>query len=240
MVCSFLRLSEEIELLRRYTEGTPQGSHIDLFGLNTYVTGTEGPRVVVIITDIYGHKFNNLLLIADEFARQGYYVLIPDILNGEDYVPSLGELPEWLSRHGPDVTTPIVDGFLSQLTSEKRPEFVGIIGYCFGAKYAIQQLAKGKYATVGAIAHPSFVTMEEVAAIDKPIIISAAEIDPIFPEELRHQTETKLREIGARYQLTLFSHVSHGFAVRHDTSDPIIKYAMDKTLADQIQWFNLF
>ena len=36
------------------------------------------------------------------------------------------------------------------------------------------------------VAHPSFVTIEEVDAIakEKPLLISAAETDSIFPEEL--------------------------------------------------------
>ena len=225
---------------RKSIEGTPKGSHVDLFGLNTYVTGEKGERVIVLITDIYGNKYNNVLLIADEFAKAGYYVLIPDILKGEDCVPSVTDIPEWLGRHGPEITTPIVDGFLKSLTESGSYSFVGVVGYCFGAKYAIQQLAEGKYATAGAVAHPSFVTIDEVAAITKPIIISASEIDSIFTVELRHETEKKLSEIGARYQIDLFSKVSHGFTVRGDLSDPVVKYSQDKALLDQITWFNLF
>lgn len=118
--------------------------------------------------------------------------------------------------------------------------FLGVIGYCYGAKYAIQQIASDGYATAAAVAHPSFVTIEEVEAIKKPLLISAAETDPIFPVELRHQTEEALAKIKARYQLDLFSGVVHGYAVRGDIKDPVVKYAMTKTISDQVQWFAQF
>lgn len=226
-------------------EGTSTGSLGDLYGINTYATGSQSnEKIIVIITDIYGHKFQNTQLIADQLGDAGYRVYIPDILFGDAIEKLDGSVNfnEWLEKHNAVKTKEIVDRFLSGLKDEHSPKFVGVIGHCFGAKYAVQQIhASEGLADVCAIAHPSFITIEEVAAIGtKPLLISAAENDSIFPPELRHQSEAKLQEIGARYQLDLFSGVSHGFAVRGDTSDPVVKYAKEKVLLDQIYWFNHF
>lgn len=221
------------------SEGTPTGTHVDLFGLDTYVVGEEKGRVIVIITDIFGNRYNNVLLLADQFAKHGYHVLVPDIFNGDSFIEG-GSLEEWLPSHLTEVTSPIIDGFFSQLNASGKFDFIGAVGYCFGGKYAIRQLASGKYATAAAVAHPSFVTIDEVAAVTKPLIISAAEVDSIFTVELRHQTEAKLTEIGATYQLDLFSKVSHGYSVRGDLTDSFVTYAKEKTLNDHVQWFNLF
>ncbi|KAK5960263.1 protein AIM2 PWA37_002333 [Arxiozyma heterogenica] len=217
-------------------EGQPKGSLQEIFGLETYIAKpqvshcckstkvTYEDKYIVILTDIYGHKFNNVQLIADELANKT-------------------GLSEWLSKHSPEKTrNEAVQPFLQKLRDEKKPSFVGVIGYCFGAKFAIQQLAEDGLADVGAVAHPSFVTIEEVAAItkEKSLLISAAETDPVFTEELRHQTEAKLMEKGNCYQLDLFSGVSHGFAARGDISDPWVKYCKEKALADQIHWFTYF
>lgn len=226
-----------------FHEGTAAGKHETVFGLDTYVTGADksDSRVIVILTDIYGHKFNNTLLVADEFAKAGYKVFIPDILKGDPIVGPITDFPAWLSRHTNEITRPIVDEFLKSLREQVgESAFIGVVGYCFGAKYTIQHLAEDGLATVGAIAHPSFVAIEEVAAIKKPLVISAAEIDPIFTTELRHETEAKLAEIKARYQLTLFSGVEHGFSIKGDINDPVVRYAKEKTLSDQLQWFSLF
>lgn len=226
-----------------FHEGTPVGKHEQVFGLNTYVTGANNPdsRVIVVLTDIYGNEYNNVLLIADQLAKKGNYrVYIPDILKGDPVTPG-DDLGPWLEKHTAAITEPIIEGFLSKLRAQiGSSAFVGLIGYCFGAKYTIQQLAEGGLATAGAVAHPSFVTIGEVAAIKKPLLISAAEQDPIFTVDLRHQTEAKLAEIKARYALTLFGGVSHGFAVRGDVKDPVVKHAMTKVLADQLEWFALF
>lgn len=208
--------------------------------VNTYVAGKESDKVIVILTDIFGNKYNNVLLIADEFAKAGYYTLIPDILKGDDCEFGVTDLGKWLPNHGSDVTRPIVESFLNGLTKAIDTKFIGLIGYCFGAKYVIQQLTKSTKVTTGAIAHPSFVSIDEVSEISKPLLISAAENDHIFTDELRKQTEEKLKEIKARYQIDLFSGVSHGYAARGDPKDPIVKYAKEKTFMDQIHWFNTF
>lgn len=223
-----------------FHEGTPIGKQEKIFGLETYVVGESASRFIVIATDIYGFEFNNVRLVADQLAKSGYAVYIPDILKGDPVKPG-DDLPTWLQSHTPEITTPIYSGFLTKLREEKGSSaFIGSIGYCFGAKYVIQQLSAEGVLDAGAIAHPSFVSIDEVAAIKKPLLIAAAETDHIFSVELRHQTEIKLAEIKARYQLTLYSGVSHGYSLKGDLTIPEVKYAAEKTLADQIQWFGLF
>lgn len=239
-------------------EGQPNGSIQEIFGFETYVAKPQPShccnsrntvhedKYIVIITDIYGHKFNNVQLIADELAdKTGFSVLVPDILFGDPVIKLDGtaNFQEWLGNHSPEKTrNEAVQPFLQKLRDEKNPSFVGVIGYCFGAKFVIQQLAKDGLADVGAVAHPSFVTIEEVDAIakEKPLLISAAENDSVFPEELRHLTEAKLKENGNCYQIDLFSGVTHGFVARGDTSNPWVKYCKEKALADQIHWFTYF
>ncbi|EGW35427.1 uncharacterized protein SPAPADRAFT_48422 [Spathaspora passalidarum NRRL Y-27907] len=217
-------------------EGTPAGVYNEVGGLDTYVVG-QGDRYIVILTDVYGHRFKNTQLIADELSRNGYKVLIPDILKNDPIGPN-PDFPTWLAAHGNDITSPIVDGFLAKVKSELKPKFLVGIGHCFGAKYAIQQLAEGKYLDAAAVAHPSFVAIDEVKEIKRPILISAAETDQVFPAELRRQTEDELLKLGVRYQLDLFSGVVHGFAVKGDVSIPLVKYAKEKVVRDQIYFFD--
>ncbi|CCC71694.1 hypothetical protein NCAS_0I00260 [Naumovozyma castellii] len=230
-----------------YHEGTPKGIHESIYGVDTYVTGSASPKekVIVILTDVYGNRFNNVNLIADQLADAGYKVYIPDILFNDPVVALDGSVDfnEWLAKHDAVKTRAVVDNFLKELKREFGPKFIGVIGYCFGAKFAVQQISsKDGLANCCAIAHPSFVSIDEIKAIGnkKPLLISAAENDTIFPADLRHTTEDTLREIGARYQLDLFSGVSHGFAARGDVSDPVVKYAKEKALRDQIFWFDHF
>lgn len=224
-------------------EGSPIGKFQTLHGVDTYVTGQENPstRVVVILSDIFGHNLPNTMLIADKFAQYGnYQVYIPDILMGDIYDADKEDIQTWFVKHPPLKTQDIVETFLKGLRKELSPSFVGLVGYCFGAKYAVQQVGENALGDAVAIAHPSFVAMEEVAAIKKPILISAAETDSIFPADLRHATEEKLANIKARYQIDLYCGTTHGYACRGDLNDPVVKYAAEKTLSDQLFWFSQF
>lgn len=230
-----------------FHEGTPAGEHKTIFGLDTYQTGVEHgkDRIIVILTDIYGNHFNNTLLVADQLAKSGkYQVLVPDILKGDPVPETHGDLGPWLKNHTPAITKPIITSFLDQLVKEYSPKFIAGFGYCFGAKYAILEGDKNGRFDVVAIAHPSFVEIEEVQALAKPIIISAAETDPIFTTDLRHQSEIELAKLsaskGLRYQIDLYSGVAHGYAVRGDTSDPVVRYAKEKTVMDQLSFLAQF
>lgn len=63
-----------------FHEGKPIGTFKELFGIDTYTVGEESnDKIIVILTDVYGNHFNNVLLIADTIAKNGYKVLIPEI-----------------------------------------------------------------------------------------------------------------------------------------------------------------
>lgn len=228
-------------LERTFHEGTPKGQHKEIGGLKTYEIGAEhgNDRIIVIATDIYGNEFKNLLLVADELAKQGKYrVLIPDILKGDPVKTSV--LPEWISKHGPEVTKPIVDGFLKYVTSELKPKALFGIGYCFGAKYVVPHLFEDGLLTAGAIAHPSFVGLDDIKAITKPILLSCPEHDVMFPEDQRFAAEKIMAENKIKYEVALFSGVTHGYAIKGDPSIPDVKYAITKTISDQLFWFARF
>lgn len=91
---------------------------------------------------------------------------------------------------------------------------------------------------VGFIAHPANVTEAELAAIQGPISIAAAETDSLFPSEKRHASERILAERGLPYQITLYSGVAHGFAVRGDLSNRIQVFAKEQAFLQAVAWFD--
>lgn len=125
---------------------------------------------------------------------------------------------------------------------------IGAVGYCFGGKYVARYLGKtgkdnGASVDVGYTAHPSFVAPEELKAITGPLSIAAAETDQIFPEEKRHESEVILKELSEGslkipYQISLYSGVVHGFAVRADISEARAKFAKEQAFLQAVQWFD--
>lgn len=124
---------------------------------------------------------------------------------------------------------------------------IGAVGYCFGGKYVARFLgttgsSNNAMVDAGYTAHPSFVDEAEVKAITGPFSIAAAETDSIFPEEKRHDTERILKELsqnsGVPYQINLFSHVQHGFAVKADLNVRACKFAKEAAFLQAVQWFD--
>jgi dienelactone hydrolase len=79
---------------------------------------------------------------------------------------------------------------------------------------------------------------EEFTSVTGPLSIAAAETDPIFPAENRHQSEVILSKIKVPYQINLFSGVSHGFAVRGDPKVKAEKFAKERAFVQAADWFD--
>lgn len=228
-----------------YHEGDYTGSYEVVAGLDTYVAGAEfgNDTIIVILTDIFGYKFNNIRLVADQLAGLNKNkVIIPDLFDGEAVVDfSNWNQQEWFGKYGPATATPKIDAYLKDIKAQFSPAKLFGIGYCFGAKFVIQHLTEDGLFTAGAIAHPSLVSVEEVEQITKPLLISTGENDSSFVPELRQKTtEILSAKKDVRWQLDIFQGAPHGFAVKGDISVPHIKYAKEKTIIDQTWWFGQF
>ena len=174
-----------------------------------------------------GHALINPHLIADQFAANGYWVVMPDLFQGDAIeLNQLGtgnfDIMTWLTKGGPegkghlpDTVDPIVEKTLAYM-KEQGAKKIGAVGYCFGGKYVARFLAKGKGVDVGFTAHPSFVDEAELRGMTGPLSIAAAgklrkpdktwnnaitnniaETDTIFPEDKRHESERILKDMGS-------------------------------------------
>ncbi|KAK5119455.1 hypothetical protein LTR85_007555 [Meristemomyces frigidus] len=232
-------------------EGEAKG-HVKSIGqISTYFSYPEDKQTetaILILPDVIGHEFINAQLIADQFAANGYFVVMPDLFERDPIPlnrPEGFDIMEWLSKggpqgkgHGTGQVDPIVTEVIKEMKEKLGVKKIGAVGYCFGAKYVARFGAKGKGVDVGCMAHPSFVDAEEVKAMVAPLSIAAAETDQIFPAEKRRETEDILKEGTLPYQMCLYSDVEHGFAVRADMSKREAKFAKEAAFLQHVQWFD--
>ncbi|ROW13597.1 hypothetical protein VPNG_04624 [Cytospora leucostoma] len=201
-------------------------------------------NAILILSDGIGHKFVNAQLIADEFAASGYFVVLPDLFFGDTIPlnrPEGFEVSEWIKNHLPEHVEPIIDTVLAEMRGPLGCKRIGGVGYCFGARYVARWLRPGTgKLDVGYTAHPTMMSPEELADIKGPFSIAAATEDVIFTKEKRHESEEILAKLDLPYQLNLFSHVYHGFAVRCDLSVKKQKIAKEAAFAQAVQWFNSY
>ncbi|CAD6446411.1 e84c1094-68a5-49c8-bf2c-aa1d5b99cbe2 [Sclerotinia trifoliorum] len=232
-------------------EGTPAGSSIKIADtIDAYIAEPKEKvhkdTAILYLPDVIG-IWQNSQLMADQFAANGYYTVIPDMFNGDPIPlnrPDSFDFMQWINK-GSDGNNPHTYAYIDPVI-EKSIEFlkskgytkIGAAGYCFGAKYVVRFLAEGKGVDVGYVAHPSFVEEQELSAIKGPLSIAAAETDEIFPPENRHKTEEILNEMGAKYQMNLYGGTSHGFALRGDMSKAVVKFAKEQAFLQAVAWFD--
>lgn len=241
--------------------GTPTGNSIRLENnIEAYVAEpkkeVQGKKAILFLPDVIG-IWENSKLMADQFAANGYYTLMPDTFNGDAIKldrPADFDFMAWLTKgsdgknpHTTEAVDPIVASAISYLHSKGYTR-IASVGYCFGAKYVARfmstsppvSVSSGKAGEpliqVGYVAHPSFVEEAELAAIKGPWAISAAETDAIFPAEMRHKSETILQKAGYPYQINLFSGVEHGFATRADLSNEWQKWSKEQAFIQAVEW----
>lgn len=212
---------------------------------------------LLFLPDILGLWQNNQLL-ADRFAATlGYPVLLPDIYNGDPFplhkpfavlTPTDDLTTDWAAHgssgtnpHTPKEIDPIVAAAIAYLRSPSHfgADRIGAVGYCVGAKYVVRFLSdtsKSKI-DVGFLAHPSYVTEEELWATRGPLSIAAAETDLIFTVEQRQRTEEILRKKGEVWSISLYSQVAHGFAVRGDPEVKYNQWAGDEAFGQAVRFF---
>lgn len=138
--------------------GTPKGREEQIGGIDVYVSEPESKstaKTIVFITDIFGYKFKNVRLLADNYAKAGFYTYVPDVFNGdplpEEFLQSvepplkvreqegvvdkaketvdvMATLGPWLAKHREAVAEPIISGFINTVKQIPGTQKVGAIG----------------------------------------------------------------------------------------------------------------
>ncbi|KAK9469479.1 dienelactone hydrolase [Lipomyces arxii] len=226
--------------------GTPLGTTIkcdDDFDLYIAKPKEDPTKCILYLSDIFGIPFLNHKILSDNFAKQGFLTLLPNLFYDDPapYPPTnTFVMPDWLKAHGPEVTEPIIEKTIAYC----KANFPSVsafyaVGYCYGAKYVVRLLGAGTI-LAGYIAHPSLVTAEELKAIKNPLSIAAAETDHIFTVEKRHESEAILLDMKATYYIAIYSQCVHGFAVRGDPNNEISKWSHEAAFWQAVTWFTRF
>ncbi|KZW01261.1 alpha/beta-hydrolase [Exidia glandulosa HHB12029] len=241
-----MTLCKDCVVLARH-EGTPVGAFENVGGVETYVSlppeGCEYDKTKALLVDVFGAQA--LHAQADDYARAGYQTYIPDYLFGnpvtEEMInrPGIEELnDDWLPRHTPAVTRPLLDAVIAGLKERGITTF-GCTGYCFGGRYGVD-LAISNIVVSSVIAHPAaldvpdFVTLRTVTKAK--LLIVSCEDDFTFPLKLQAKVDKAL-EGWEGYERKFWKGCKHGFAVREDPKDPVARKGKEEAFAATVEWF---
>ncbi|OCH96354.1 alpha/beta-hydrolase [Obba rivulosa] len=218
-------------------EGIPEGKIETIGDVECYIAtpNVDYPKdkVLLFLTDVFGIPLNNNKLLADDFARNGFRTIVPDILAG-DAIPadalSTGnfDIGAWIGKHQANVYRPILDKVIATLKEQGVTKFA-TTGFCYGARPAFD-LAFDNVTSVTVVNHPSLLKipedLEKYRDLSKAsLLINSCEVDQQFPQEAQAKADEILGggKFAPGYERTYWEGCTHGFAVRGDISDPKVK-----------------
>jgi len=215
---------------------------------------------------VFGFDFPNTRLLADNYAKAGFYVYLPDVLNGDPIHPSFlhdvepplkvreqlsmiekgvktakvgATLGPWLLIHREAVSKPIVDGFINAVKMIPGTNKVGAIGFCWGGRYAI--LAAHGLVDAAYACHPSLVAVPgDFEGVTKPLSLACGDKDSLLAEEEVHKIRDVLEKTKAPTEVEIYKDQVHGFTLRGDWSSDKDKEAMDRACAQGHNWFSKY
>lgn len=79
--------------------GTPTGREDKIYGLDCYIA--EGPSskgIIVIIPDAFGWTLPNNRILADEYAKRGFTVYLPEVMDGVKVPDELMESMDFITK----------------------------------------------------------------------------------------------------------------------------------------------
>ncbi|KAH8833223.1 dienelactone hydrolase endo-1,3,1,4-beta-D-glucanase [Flagelloscypha sp. PMI_526] len=226
------------------------GTIEEINGVTTYIAtpNVDYPKdkAVLILTDAFGLPLVNNKLLADSFAANGFYAVVPDIFNGDPVTMAAlesGEFKfvEWIPNHGAAQTRPPIDKVITWLKDKGVTEF-GAAGYCFGARYVFD-LAFENIIKAAVVSHPSMLEapkdlQEYFDKSTAPLLINSCTNDEQFPLEKQEIADNILGDgkFKPGYKREHFEGANHGFAVRGDRENPKKKADMDGAFQNAAGW----
>lgn len=261
-------------------KGLPEGKEELIHGLNTYVIGKRtNPRgIIVIYSDIFGLGLPNNKLIADSYAKSGeFLVYMPDFFKGDAaklsvadvlipvdaakqsklsfFTGLLCEAPSfvmWSTRHKEGPTNKICMDFLAALRRDTpKTQKIGIVGMCWGGRYAIRAGLKSnmidvdgaKVPLVDAVValHPSNLSLPgDVYGPAVPISFGWGQEDSVVSIKQKGVTEeiyANSKEKVPEMEHVVYKPGRHGFSVRGNPDNPQEKVCLEDSHKQGMKWF---
>jgi len=228
-------------------------------GLEYYGVGSTSDKPLLLIPDVWGYNSGRTRTVADVFALQGYYVIVPKLLtpgleggtDGDGLYPSFDfgadfpKFPPFMQQfdYESNLKSKIQDviDYFKSLGGVKGQ----ILGFCWGGWLIANIFAsdQNEFFNSGAIGHPS-ITVEEgiygrntaalVEKIQKPLLLFPTKGDPeeYHPDGAFFSSLKDRFPTSASYPLL---EENHGFWPRGDITNEATKdainFATDKTFA---------
>eukprot|EP00597_Dinobryon_sp_UTEXLB2267_P016197 CAMPEP_0201096530 /NCGR_PEP_ID=MMETSP0812-20130820/5509_1 /ASSEMBLY_ACC=CAM_ASM_000668 /TAXON_ID=98059 /ORGANISM="Dinobryon sp., Strain UTEXLB2267" /LENGTH=256 /DNA_ID=CAMNT_0047350843 /DNA_START=70 /DNA_END=840 /DNA_ORIENTATION=+ len=224
-------------------------------GHEFYVSGDPTlKKAVLIIPDIYGWNGGRTRNIADYYADNGYYAIVPKILqpamegavDGDGHADVPFNLQYTISITWEGCVQPRVQSMIEHLKSVGIEKAV-MIGFCWGGWVLAHTLSDSEMSGLfvcGAVPHPSI--QLEQAYGGKPVELLSRVTRPMLLMPAQNDSDS-YREGGEWFEALLmnnpssatidFPTMTHGWVPRGDVSIPGMEAEVERALSSMLAFF---
>lgn len=157
-------------------------------------------------------------------------------------------LGPWLLKHREAVARPLIEGFIRSVRLIPYTHKVGVVGFCWGGRYALlaghKDFSSGEGKGVDAVValHPSLVSVPaDFEPIAVPTYIGVGDADSLLSmkevDGIKEVMKKKKSE-GVESEIKVYEDQIHGWSLRGDFSSEKDKKAMDEAEQQSYAWFN--
>jgi len=223
--------------------------------LPLYVNGDPSrKKAIVLLTDVFGPPGGRTKAIADHFALEGYYAVVPDFFRGY-YLPSFPEFIDW-GRQFPyenKLQNDVRDRLLPFLQS-KGIESVGLIGFCYGCWVVFNICADESFdlsmIKCGVNCHPSLGVETRIFERDPLPLVRRVRVPQLLlpagndPDDVKPGGEVLRilgeKEFGGDCETVVFPEQQHGWVVRGDLNVEATKRDCELAIERALHYFARF
>mmetsp|Transcript_12751 Transcript_12751/g.12408 ORF Transcript_12751/g.12408 Transcript_12751/m.12408 type:complete len:265 (+) Transcript_12751:63-857(+) len=213
-------------------------------GVEAYISGTPDQKAMILFPDIYGWNGGNIRKIADMYAADGYYTIIPKMLSpvleggtdGDGIGPEfdldnrMGDLGPWMALFPWTHFRPKIQLVIDHLKAADIKK-AACIGFCWGGWMAAHTLIESDWDIVlcGASPHPSMSVEAWLfntpngdlpSRITKPFLLLPAGNDPDVYRRGGEIYEALTKSSPGSQVLDQFPEMKHGWVTRGDMTIP--------------------
>ncbi|CEG70192.1 hypothetical protein RMATCC62417_06134 [Rhizopus microsporus] len=222
---------------------SPVGSMENLGDLPLYTVGPkDAKKAVLVIYDIYA-LHNNTKQFCDILAKQcGWRVVMPDFFRGDDGGRFFQNgfdregLMAWIGQRG---TTEIIEPQIERVQDYLKEQGVvagTLVGFCWGAKIAVQVTAKLPFFVGASLIHPSFVDPKDAETANAPILAIPSKDEPDMTEYMNILHKKPFGNLCEHHR---FDDMFHGFcAARGDYNDENNKKRATEAIQLTVNFFS--
>ncbi|KAG0650459.1 hydrolase tropI [Hyphodiscus hymeniophilus] len=228
-------------------DGLPEGYIDTLAQTNTYVTGHNPDKAILLIHDLLSWTFPNLCLLADYYAREANAtVFVPEFIR-EKGLPFQNQIGGSGQAVDPKMIHPckIYEARILEFAKLLRARFrkLGAVGFCFGG-WAVFRLGSktNRPPLVDCITagHPSSLTKKDIDEIGVPVQILSPEFDLSYTDELKTYSLETVPKLGVPFEYQHFAGVEHACFIRADPEIPGEWEAGERGKAAAVSWLRRF